>query len=648
MRRLIRTTDEARAAVAEVTKRQRGIVAFDIETMPMAGLEHYPGTTFDEAGEKIRPKVRDYFEYAQSRWAASFNPASLLRHAGLVVPRKVAGNEAAGLKASDAWRAFYAGLGATSDGVLNSCRWTVSDLRAAAAEWAAVPSGTKKVEKAAYEAAQRSLEGAEGALELLEAPLPLAILRHLVAVAVENRVQVDPVRPGLDPYTTDIFTIQVSISESETWVFNAQTVVLDALKPLFALPGVLYLAHNAKFDVKFLLAELDVSPPSVYCTLVGSRLLFLGLKMSHSLKEVARRFCGRDVDKAVRDTFIGVRREEPTPEQIDYGSFDTEVLFPIYAAQQKLAKARGQADLLAEFSQLSVATAIMEWRGYRIDTDRWLETAAAAAQRRDALASELERLLLPPTYTELFGDTPDAVGEVPDADADEETPVDCRPAALLRISQTKLVAERLAALMPKRVLKEAFPDVGISLGKIPRDNLDRVYRRHNGGVPHPFFHLYEEWAKAAKQASTYGRKFLWNRHPLSGAIHPNLTIAGTDTGRYTSTRPNLLNIPAGKSPNDPDYRAAFLAPGGELLLGADYDGMELRIAFNVTRDVTGQQMVASGKDGHSFTAAMAFHLVPASGVTEPRRRLAEFKYGTETLPITIFDIPATWSADRRS
>src|SRR5689334_9474123 len=116
----VRTTDEAQSAVADITRLVKGghvdpTVSFDVETMPIAGLEGYPGTSFDEEGERIKPAKKHYLVFAQERWADSFN-AGVLNTLGLRVPRKTtAGNERPGVAAKVAWAEFWQAVQDASD-----------------------------------------------------------------------------------------------------------------------------------------------------------------------------------------------------------------------------------------------------------------------------------------------------------------------------------------------------------------------------------------------------------------------------------------------------------------------------------------------------------------------------------------------------
>src|SRR5258706_12649316 len=128
-------------------------------------------------------------------------------------------------------------------------------------------------------------------------------------------------------------------------------------------------------------------------------------------------------------------------------------------------------------------------------------------------------------------------------------------------------------------------------------------RPRHKGEGHPFFVKYAAWSKLSKQASTYGRRFLWYIHPLTGKIHPVFNIAGTDTGRYSSTQPNWLNLPAAKEPGDPDFRGAIISEHDRYWLGAGYETMELRIAGDISRDPVGKELAGSAPAAHRFTCA---------------------------------------------
>lgn len=680
-RTYIRTTDEAHSAVAEIVGLvTRGTVqpkvAFDFETMPIAGLEDYPRRKEDPAtGKRMMPKKAEWLAYVQMRWAESFDPKALA-DLGLFIPRKLTnGNESKGISAKTAWASFHdAVLALWQDepkhAWLEAARWQGRDdlmlsseldqdearLEALIVEYEAAPRGKKQLKENAKKELERiqwMKQRVPFVRERIEQPVDLRLLVHMVLVAVEGRGKHDPVQPGLDPYTSEVRTTQFTLKRWAdghllTWVFNNAELPLELLRPVFELEEnsggdkVLWVGHNAKFDLKLALHYFGFAPENVFCTQVGSRMLYLGLKfVKHNLAACAKRFLKVTMDKMVREEFIGKRGIELTQEMIDYGALDTEILFPLYDAEMKMAKSRGQEELLTNFARLSHLVARWELRGWNLSVEKWLEIAAQVIARRDALARELEDMLLPAGYREALaavvqGDEDEDDEEVEDeADSDDgDGPgKDTRKNAVIKLSQGKLVAERLSALIGMEVLSMAKGNLAI---------LSSEYLRQIGR-PHPFFELYEKWSKLNKQANTYGKRFLWYVHPITGRVHASFHIAGTDTSRFSSTAPNFLNLPTPKGADDVDFRAAILALAGFRFGNADYSAMEQRIAADVTGDPTLIALFEHDGDSHSVTAALMFHIKRAD-VKAPRvGPKAEFKSGTETKQIATVEVPRHWT-----
>lgn len=668
MRSYIRQADEAQRAVAEIVRlvtsgEAEPLIGLDIETSPQRSLVGYPNTLLDEDGEKQEPKKKDYLLYVQRAWWANFHPERL-RAAGLYVPRRLTnGNEAPGIPAGRAWEQFRDAVAALAPAALEPLRWRPGELP----QMRAALQGEAEAQQQRIAELEQELEGRpKGRINVLRAelkavkarlaeveaeqamyaeaddahPMDARLLRHIVLVAVENRVSIDPVRPGLDPHTSDIFLVQFTLrrgGEYLSWIFNMRLVPKEVLLPALQLDRrATYLGANIKFDLAHILNQWLEAPQNVWCVRVASRMLYLGLKMRHSLDYLARRFADIELSKEERNLFVGRWLEEPTEEMLNYAFTDTEVLFPIYDAQVRMAEERGQLDLLRTFSKLSYPTAVWSLAGVELDTERWLAIAAQVSEERDAVAAQLEQMLLPAGYLEAFGALPEApvvVGE----DGEE----DSRPGAFIRISQREQVIARLPDVLGEDFLRRIFPDGKISLAKDPRELMETEWLKYHS-EPHPFFVLYKRWAKLAKQASTYGRSFLGYIHPLTGRVHSSFNIAGTDTGRYTSVEPNLLNIPTPKGDDDVDFRAAFRAQRGYKFGNADYSAMEQRIAADLTGDPVLIALFEADGDGHSVSAAMMYH-VTQGAVSAPEVTREEWKEGPAHDTITKVVLPKTWT-----
>ncbi len=110
--------------------------------------------------------------------------------------------------------------------------------------------------------------------------------------------------------------------------------------------------------------------------------------------------------------------------------------------------------------------------------------------------------------------------------------------------------------------------------------------------------------------------------PQTGKIHTTFNQALTATGRLSSSKPNLQNIPV-RTERGKEIRKAFVSslPNG-VILSADYSQIELRLMAHFSGD---EHMVAAFRDGtdvHAATASKIFRVSP-SDVTPEMRRIAK-------------------------
>lgn len=106
-----------------------------------------------------------------------------------------------------------------------------------------------------------------------------------------------------------------------------------------------------------------------------------------------------------------------------------------------------------------------------------------------------------------------------------------------------------------------------------------------------------------------------------GRIHTTFNQNVTATGRISSAEPNLQNIPV-RTPQGREIRKAFIASPGNLLVGADYSQIELRVLAHLSKDEALSSAFVSGGDIHARTAAEVFG-VPQAEVTKEMRSAAK-------------------------
>jgi DNA polymerase I len=138
---------------------------------------------------------------------------------------------------------------------------------------------------------------------------------------------------------------------------------------------------------------------------------------------------------------------------------------------------------------------------------------------------------------------------------------------------------------------------------------------------YPLPRLVLDYRSLAKLKSTYTDRLPEQVNERTGRVHTSYHQAVAQTGRLSSSDPNLQNIPI-RTAEGRRIRQAFVAPPGFLLLAADYSQIELRIMAHLSGDAGLLTAFAEDRDVHQATAAEVFG-VSLEGVTADQRRLAK-------------------------
>ena len=132
-----------------------------------------------------------------------------------------------------------------------------------------------------------------------------------------------------------------------------------------------------------------------------------------------------------------------------------------------------------------------------------------------------------------------------------------------------------------------------------------------------------EYRQLTKLKSTYVDALPTLVNPNTGRIHTEFKQTGSDTGRLSSTEPNMQNIPV-RTELGRQVRRAFVAENAPewTLLGADYSQIELRILAHYSRDEGLMAAFLNGEDIHAATAASVYG-VEIGDVDSEMRRVAK-------------------------
>jgi DNA polymerase-1 len=102
-------------------------------------------------------------------------------------------------------------------------------------------------------------------------------------------------------------------------------------------------------------------------------------------------------------------------------------------------------------------------------------------------------------------------------------------------------------------------------------------------------------------------------------IHASFNIAGTVSGRLSSSGPNLQNIPSRDKEQKKAIRDAFIADEGKVWVDTDFSQIEMRVIAVLSQDPWLIQCYKDGRDMHAEMAEMAF----GPGWTKEHRYLAK-------------------------
>ncbi len=354
----------------------------------------------------------------------------------------------------------------------------------------------------------------------------------------------------------------------------SQTTALAPLRDLLSAHRPIKIAHNAKFDAKFIKHTLGADLGGLFDTLLASQLLGAGdIEERHGLEAVASRYLNEAVDKTER---LSNWNLELSDAQLEYAARDAAVLLPL---REKLIE-RLKSDSLIDCARLEfecvMTVADIELAGFYMHKDRWLEQLAIVEKRRSRLADELQDVLAEESSQgTLFGG--------PQRDE--------------------------INLDSSQQLTQALERLGI-----PVPDSTRNWKLQPLAAEYPIIAT----RTVQKALTSYGQNMIELINPTTGRLHADFRQIGAPTGRFSCTNPNIQQVP-----HAVEYRRCFSGhPEGRKLVIADYSQIELRILAEFSGDRAFINAFNSGADLHRVTAAEVFN-VASDQVTREQRDFAK-------------------------
>ena len=403
-------------------------------------------------------------------------------------------------------------------------------------------------------------------------------------LSTKHAIGLDTETTDLDPYTARLRLIQLASPEGVRIVdlhrFNEdvkRSEALASLRQMLAAPRPIKIAHNAKFDAKFIKHNLGVDIGGVFDTLLASQLVSAGdIEQRHGLEAIAGRYLNEAVDKSER---LSNWEFELSEAQLQYAARDAAVLIPL---RDKLIERIKSLDLV-QCAQLEFECVMpvvdLELAGFYMKKERWLEQLAIVEKKRAELANELQEMLGEGVaQASLFGP----------------------PRANINLDSQQQVTEALNRL------------------GIPLPDSTRNWKLQPLATQYPVVAKLLEYRTMQKALTSYGENMVQFINPTTGRLHADFRQIGAPTGRFACTNPNIQQVP-----HAVEYRRCFMGhPEKRRLVIADYSQIELRILAEFSGDQAFIDAFNSGADLHRVTAAQVFN-VSQDQVTKEQRDFAK-------------------------
>lgn len=371
--------------------------------------------------------------------------------------------------------------------------------------------------------------------------------------------------------------------------------------------NIKYVLHNAKFDMHILWWMLGIKIIPYWDTQIGSQLL--NENEPHKLKVLYKKY----VDNADENSkvasfnslFKGIEFNKVPPDvAYMYASFDPIMTYELYQFQYnfidingKYCKEKGLERVAEVFRNIEMpliqVVFEMECTGVKIDIDLAEKLKAQYTKHKDAaevkfnleidkLNDKFDKLMIknPAAYNKLFKNG---------------------------IRKVSISSPTQLAILFYDVLEFESPDK-----KSPRGTGEAILKSFN----HPLVDSILEYRSMSKLLSTYIEAIPQHIAKRDNRLHANFNQYGAKTGRFSSSDPNLQNIPSQKTTLSDgtvidaghDIRQMFIAGEGQVIVGGDFSQQEPRCLAHMSDDPHMLQAYLEGKDLYATIASKIYKM----------------------------------------
>lgn len=356
---------------------------------------------------------------------------------------------------------------------------------------------------------------------------------------------------------------------------------IEILKPVLEDLSILKIGQNLKYDW-LMLSQVGIEMVGMDDTMLMSYVLDAG-RGGHGMDELAKRHLGHECISYKELT--GTGKSAITFDFVDiekatrYAAEDADVTLRLWRILKPRLVAEGMSVVYERLERpLIDVVARMEQRGISVDRQILSRLSGELAQAAAGLEDEIH----------------------------------------------KLAGREFNIGSPKQLGEILFDEMGLPGGKKTKTGAWQTgvqVLEELAAEGHELPRRIIGWRQLTKLKSTYTDALPGFINADTNRVHTSYSMAATSTGRFSSSDPNLQNIPI-RTEEGRKIRTAFVADKGNKLVSADYSQVELRVLAHIADIPQLRQAFAEGLDIHAMTASEMFD-TPIEGMDPMMRRRAK-------------------------
>ena len=357
--------------------------------------------------------------------------------------------------------------------------------------------------------------------------------------------------------------------------------VIDLLKPILEDPAIIKIGQNIKYDMKILSRyNIDIFP--IDDTMLLSYALNGGAH-NHGMDSLSSRYL--DHSPISIKSLLGSGKSAITFDQlsiaeaVDYAAEDADITLRLWKLFKPLLH-KSRVTKVYEILERPLVSVLaeMEQNGIKVDRDTLSRMSNSFAQKMAGLEDEIFKA----AGRSFNVGSPKQLGEI-------------------LFDEMEIPGGKKGKTGAYATGADVLEDLIVEGYDFPSKVLD--------------------WRQLSKLKSTYTDALQDHINVETGRVHTSYSMAGTSTGRLSSTDPNLQNIPI-RTEDGRRIREAFICDEGSVLLSLDYSQIELRILAQIADIDSLKEAFYQGQDIHALTASQMFD-VPLDKMDPMIRRQAK-------------------------